>query len=200
MFIPYWVPLLVGNVAAHIDCHMQNGAIPLDLTTLTAGHPGLSANVASSFVDAGAVCLEHHGHEHGVVLSGNGDCSRTWRLFWPPATDQTRRTWRDMAEATEYGACGIAILVVKEHTGYSVLERARKYQGCDYWLGEEDDLPFQNKARLEISGILHGNDASVRQRVKEKVEQTRQSDGSGIPAYIVIVEFGRPVSYLVERS
>jgi hypothetical protein len=45
---------------------------------------------------------------------------------------------------------------VLELTDYTIVERACKGTGFDYWLGDEDDDLFQWKARLEISGILKG--------------------------------------------
>jgi hypothetical protein len=88
-------------------------------------------------------------------------------------------------------------------TGYTVVQRAVKGTGIDYWLGEEDVLPFQNMARLEISGILHGEASDVQQRVKEKINQTRRSDmtisGNPLPAFIVVVEFSQPLAQVVRR-
>lgn len=41
----------------------------------------------------------------------------------------------------------------------------------DYWLGQkEDDIPFEDKARLEVSGILKGTTAQINRRLKEKME------------------------------
>jgi hypothetical protein len=49
-------------------------------------------------------------------------------------------------------------------------------------------------ARLEVSGIRNGNRGKINARVKQKTEQTRASDAQGLPAYIIVVEFSRPVS------
>ena len=57
-----------------------------------------------------------------------------------------------------------------------------------------------NQTRLEVSGILDAQYPSrIVQRVKEKMEQTKQSDYSALPAYVIVVEFGRPVVYMVKR-
>ena len=72
-----------------------------------------------------------------------------------------------MQEATEWGACGVAILVVNQVTGKVVIERSKKGTGFDYWLGDNDDgdsLPFANSARLEVSGILTGTKAQIASR------------------------------------
>jgi hypothetical protein len=51
-------------------------------------------------------------------------------------------------------------------------------------------------ARLEVSGIRKGNRAQINARVKQKTEQTRASDVQGLPAYIIVVEFSRPISVI----
>jgi hypothetical protein len=55
-------------------------------------------------------------------------------------------------------------------------------------------LPFQRMARLEVSGIRKGSRSQINARVKQKTEQTRASDAEGLPAYIIVVEFSRPIS------
>ena len=72
-----------------------------------------------------------------------------------------RRTHNDLQDATEAGACGLAILLVQLFVGYTVVERSVKGTGFDYWLGSENDALFQNKARLEASGILRGDQNGV---------------------------------------
>jgi len=96
---------------------------------------------------------------------------------------------------------GIAFMLIRQLTQFTVIERSRKGTGFDYWLGSEDEageLPFQNKVRLEVSGIRKADDSRVRARIKQKIEQTNPSDGE-FPAYIIIVEFSRPLSFIVEK-
>ncbi|MDZ8054165.1 MAG: hypothetical protein RMX68_017240 [Aulosira sp. ZfuVER01] len=86
-------------------------------------------------------------------------------------------------------------------TKFIVIERSRKGTGFDYWLGSEDtagELPFQNKVRLEVSGIRKADNSRIRARIKQKIEQTNPSDGK-FPAYIIVVEFSRPQSFIVEK-
>lgn len=94
------------------------------------------------------------------------------------------------------GACGVAILAARELTGYTVVERSVKGTGFDYWLGAVNSPdsqlePLERKARLEVSGILHGATDIVEARIREKIRQTRRSAGE-FPAYIVVVEFHTP--------
>lgn len=83
-------------------------------------------------------------------------------------------------------------------TGKSVIERAKKGNGFDYWIGDtgEDDLIFSGKARLEVSGIPSGGDADIASRFKLKRIQIRAGDHLGIPAYIAVIEFGQPKAHL----
>lgn len=113
-----------------------------------------------------------------------------YRLDRTEVTERARGTY-DPDEATEFGACGIAILVLRAQTGFTV-QRAFKGTGFDYWVGKVDgERPFQNMARLEVSGIRRGGPRLVRARLRQKLAQVRSSDAS-LPAYAVVVEFGRP--------
>ena len=109
------------------------------------------------------------------------------------------RCHNDSEVATEHGAVGIAILLVKKVVGYSVIQRSRKGTGFDWWLGNEDELPFQNKARLEVSGIREGTAAQVSARVREKISQVAPSDDTGLPAHAIVVEFGQPSAEMRQK-
>jgi hypothetical protein len=76
-----------------------------------------------------------------------------------------------------------------------VVERSKKGRGFDYWLGDDDDLLFVGKARLEISGILSGSKAQIAARVKEKKGQLKPSDYLA-PGYVAVVEFGQPAAHV----
>lgn len=160
--------------------------------------PAISPTRGMALAEAGGVCLESRGHVMGAQLHVSGCANNIYLLEWPPVTDQMRRTWNDLQEATEDGAMGIAVLLAKKETGYAVLERSRKGTGFDYWMGDESIEPFQAKARLEISGILHGGDHEVRKRVRQKLRQTARSDGL-LPAYVIVVEFGKPQAQIQNK-
>ena len=110
-------------------------------------------------------------------------------------------TYADLQEATEYGACGIALLVAVRLTGMSRVEQSAKGTGVDYWLGPDVSGQgiFQRAARLEVSGILDGDSSKIAARLNVKLRQTRRSDESNLPAYIAIVEFRRPETRFVSR-
>jgi hypothetical protein len=120
----------------------------LDLNSLSVGMPGLTPACGKSLAEAAAVCLEDREHKPGVSLKLTGLKKQEHALNWLEVTDQQRRCYNDLQEATQFGASGVAILVVKEVTGLVVVERSKKGPGFDYWLGEvEDDLLFHDKAK-----------------------------------------------------
>jgi hypothetical protein len=152
--------------------------------------PRLTATAGQYMADAAAVCLADVGHSNEVPLRMTGEFLASYLLQRHGVTDQMRGTY-DLEEATEIGACGIAILVMRDQTGLTV-QRAYKGGGFDYWLGPiDEERPFQNLARLEVSGIRRGGRRLISARVKEKLEQVRRS-GEGLAAYVVVVEFTAP--------
>lgn len=170
----------------------------LELSRLSHEFQSLTPEFCTCLAQAGAICLEDQGHSNGVDLTINGEFNDVFQIYWPVITDQMRRTWKDEEVATEHGAYGIAFLLILDLTGFTVIERSRKGPGFDYWLGDNNGILFQNKARLEVSGIRRGDDGSIRMRINKKVKQTSVSDGF-YSAYIVIVEFSRPISQIVKK-
>jgi hypothetical protein len=122
----------------------------INFASLGQGMPGLTPANGTTLAEAAAVCLEDRDHRTGVQLRLAGMKKDTFMLEWSAVDEQQKRCYKDMQEATERGACGVAILMVKELTGHVVVERSRKGPGFDYWLGEDDDLLFTGKARLEV--------------------------------------------------
>jgi len=160
---------------------------------------GLSPQLGAAMAQAAAVCLEEQGHEPGTTCLGvRGHVTGSFALDWVPATEQATRTWREDVEATEHGACAVAISVMRAATGLTVTDRSRRGTGFDFWLGTEDSLFAQNAARLEVSGIRRGDNAAVGRRLREKAAQlqryTQRPKG-----YAVVVEFSRPLAHVEER-
>ncbi len=170
------------------------------LAALADGMPGLTAASGQMLAEAAAVCLEDRRHPIGVRLERHGLMREALHVEWPPIDDQVRRCHADMQEATERGACGIAILVAREATGLVVIERSKRGTGFDYWLGEKDyeGLPFAGTRRLEVSGMLTGTRRQVAARIKQKKEQMRPTD-SMAPGFVAVVEFGRPIACLESK-
>lgn len=148
--------------------------------------------------EAAAVCLDDCSHPRPVRITVDGDASAVFDLQWRAVDDRDRRTWADEGVATEYGACAIAILVVRLTRGHTVLQRSRKGTGFDYWMGDSTSMPFTEKARLEVSGIRRGSSRAVSARVKQKVRQISVSSGN-LPGIVVVFEFGTPLARMVDQ-
>jgi len=91
-----------------------------------------------------------------------------------------------------------------ELTEYEVIQQAIIGTGFDYWLGFKESNKNYNEdnflnARLELSGINNDKIGVVNARVREKIKQTKVSDYLNIPAYIIVTEFGQPISIFIKR-
>ena len=181
--------------------------------------PGITRVKGNDLAQAGAVCLELQGHQQGVRLIVRGSANNSYTMAWTPANNQTFRTWNDPDEATEAGAAGIAVLLAIKEIGYTVIARSRKGTGFDYWLGNADTLNIPAiereittrlrhilqddnlvvRGRMEVSGIRAGNDRQVRARMQQKLQQTNRSNALGLPGYVVVVEFSRPLAEVGEK-
>jgi hypothetical protein len=135
----------------------------ITLEPLTAGKFGLTKVCGSFLAEAAAFCLYQHKHAAPVVFTVRGDVAKSGFLVWDVVTEQHRGSYADLPEATEWGACGIAILVATRLTGIQFVQRSVKGAGVDYWLGDDTDDHglFQRKARLEVSGILEGGETQM---------------------------------------
>ena len=176
--------------------------VVLDLRELESGIPALTQALGRVHAEAAAVCLENQGHQEPVRLAVRKIDTPQYDLRWPALTDTMRRAYEDLERATELGAYGVAILLIRDQTGLTAIRQSRKGTGFDYWLGPDgadDQLVFQDAARLEVSGILSGTDSQFLTRVKQKLKQTEASDNSGLPAYACVVEFSRPQAEMATK-
>ncbi len=108
----------------------------LALADLSAAIPALTAEIGAYFIQACYVCLALNNHPPVVQVQVDGTFTEIFTLEWPGAiSSQTRRAWNDLDEATEQAAYGIAILLIRALTPYTVIERSRKGSGFDYWIG-----------------------------------------------------------------
>lgn len=160
--------------------------------------PGLTATAGGFLAEAAAVCLGLCGHNEEVVLLVTGRTRLLYQVRRPSVTLQMRRAHADLPEATEHGACAVAILATREMTGMRVLERSAKGTGFDFWIGDES-VPFRLRTRLEVSGILRGTMADVDRRAEQKCRQTERSDASRLDALVFVVEFSQPLAKVTRR-
>ncbi|MEL6590913.1 MAG: hypothetical protein AAFQ87_00185 [Bacteroidota bacterium] len=176
----------------------------IQLERLQEGLPAISPAFGAFLVEACQVCLAQAEHESGVELGVIGDINDQLALQWEgELTEQIRNSWLDLGEATEYGATAMAILLVLALTDLTVVGRSVKGTGFDYWLGpaesSRESERFEEKVRLEISGILSGDLKLIERRVKAKLRQTQRSDHLGLPALVIVTEFRKLLSYFAEK-
>jgi len=166
----------------------------MDLNDLRKGTVGITPEFGGTLCQAASVCLEHRSHQSGVLMTLSGSIvSDPVSVTWPPTDDQIRRCFADLQFATEFGGYGVAILIVEEFTDYRVIQRSAKGTGFDYWLGPKGSTAplFQDKGRLEVSGILDGDENSLRRRLQDKMAQLARGGVTG-QGYGVVVHFGNP--------
>jgi len=167
----------------------------LNLEDLRTGLMGLTPEYGCFCLQACTVCLEHSNHLNGVNVTLTGTSPNTLTLNWSSAvTEQVKRSWRDLQEATEFGATAIAILLASRLSIFKCIERSSKGTSFYYWLGDEDNLGiFQRKEALEISGILaESSTNTLADRMRSKERQTKRSATSITNTHICVTEFSSP--------
>jgi hypothetical protein len=169
----------------------------LILTDLERGLPGITPEVDAACSQAASVCLENQKHQAGVEMTLTGDEREVFAVEWRKPDARAIRAWSDLPEAVESGACAVAFLVMLAVTDFTVIGRSVKGTGIDYWLGKKRGVLFQHAARLEVSGILRGDAGQVERRAVLKRRQSRRSNATMIPGYVVVVEFSMPTTKMV---
>jgi hypothetical protein len=161
--------------------------------------PGLTPAWGEVLAEAASVCLAMEGHAIHIELKVGGSFEGSFLLERLDVNPQMTLAHRNEEEATELGACGVAILAVRSLTDLVVLHRSRKGTGFDYWLSLEGEHLLQRGERLEVSGIRKGTEAAIKSRTSEKMRQT-QRFRTDSPAWVAIVEFSRPLLRLMKVS
>lgn len=167
----------------------------LHLSEICKGYPGLNATAGTYLMENCIVCLSRHQHNcTGTIFTVSGDQSVAYDLVWENIyNDQMDRTYKDQFDATEQGAYCLAILLALKQNLYTVILKSPRLNGFDYYLGDEGDILFQNKARLEVSGIFKGPQ-NVDTRYKEKRQQIQISNSSNLPGIVGVIEFSSPLA------
>jgi hypothetical protein len=169
----------------------ENNVGDLILESLGSGIPALRENKASMLKECCIWCLTKCEHSNGVIIKSlfcdRPDC---YRVIWDENYINIDNIFRayNSDDAIEFGAEAITLLLIKEHTPYTAIERAVKGTGIDYWLGYKSNNPTilfsKNDARLEITGILEERGTNtIKYRIKKKMKQTEASDHT-FPVYI----------------
>ncbi len=173
----------------------------INVSSIKSGLPGITPVAASQLYEAFEMCMHISGHGERTNLTMSGLSNESIDVLWTDNfNSQKERTYADIQYTVEHGAVCLSVMLLTALTPYTVIERSRKGTGIDYWLGDKDCVLFQRKARLEVSGILKGDDTTLNRRYVSKVEQTRQSDSLQLPAYLSVIEFSRPKAIFNKRG
>ena len=155
----------------------------------------LSETKSCDLSEAASVCLDNQGHKQYTQLEVIGEFTNKYELKWNAVTTKIRNTRADLIETTEHGAICVAALLTFELTDYKIVRQSVRGTGFDYWLGNKDDVyPFQNVARLEISGILKGTKTQVKKRINDKFKRFNKYKSMIYPTYVCVTEFSHPLA------
>lgn len=167
---------------------------------LRDGKLGLTATAGAFLSESAEFCLSKNDHPAPVLLNITGDSQSSGLLHWSkPDERMAEKTYGNQKEAAEDGAYAVAIVVVTEIEKFPAVAKSPIGTGMDYWItGNDDSQIFL--ARLEVSGIFRGSSGQINARLETKLEQTKSSDDTRLPAYAAIVEFGSPEIRLSKRS
>lgn len=140
----------------------------LDLAELRTMHPRLPAEVAAILVARGALALVREGHESPKDLHTDvEDQVHSAVLGWP-AVDSGDLSQHPPNQVTEYGAEAVALAVVSQVQGWSVVCRMDE-EHAD-WLLEKGEETLG----LEVSGVARG---PLDSRLAEKLVQVSRARG-----------------------
>ena len=176
----------------------------LNISELNNGLPTLTPIYGQEMAEAAAFCLYKNSHKSNECVLKcfkklNND-AEDFLLVWDKLDPRVESTYGDFDEAVEHGAMGLSILLSINLTEFKTVERSMKLTGIDFWIGDKDSDMFQRKARLEISGILNGDNQKFKTRIRQKFKQTNKSDNSGIDCYISVIEFSEPVASFLSKK
>jgi hypothetical protein len=113
-------------------------------------------------------------------------------------------SWRDLKEATEYAAMGLAVLLISALTVYSVFQRNDQGEDADFTMQEISDpnIILDNsvqKAHLEVSGIFAESlTNTLNMRISAKTKGLEKRVMPSLPVFIAVIEFGIPKAKIVE--
>jgi hypothetical protein len=155
----------------------------LDIYNLHQTH-GLKRELTDVFAASAAICMERHRTSPTIwSVQFDGNASAEYEVAWQTPTDEDRRSYNNDEEATELGACGIALAAVEAHLGLVALSRAEPRSGVDFYLlaphpdrfvGLAYDFDYPGLVGLEVSGINRDTDATMGSRLRAKIQQVRR--------------------------
>ena len=178
----------------------------LELDKIHQAIPYMKKSLADYIYDAAVFCFHHHRHQSGIrcEVQSLEETFLVVSIVWTKQfADDIKRTFGGTDYAVEFAAECIACLTIRAITEYTVIERSQRFDGVDFWLAErsdEDKLSFHRSARMESKGITEARYPSdIKAQVDKGIKQSKRSDNTLLPAYIIVTEFSTPVVVMVQR-
>ncbi len=166
----------------------------INLSQLTS-LPSFSQNVSEFYKEAAICALTICGHKKGVQVKIFGVLEEKIELFWTDDIGEgVAKGWKDEAELVEYGATGIALLLLLNLTDYTIFERSPKGTRADFWVGKiNEDGEEELTGLLEISGMKKETPNNrINARLNKRIKRMEESPFRTIPFYVFIIEFTAP--------
>ena len=177
---------------------MQDPILPIH--NMERRHRGLTQAVADSNLEALRVCLDrHHAPPVSFEIVEIGHQSVTATLDWDATDDAIKNAWTNEKNATEDGAYACVLAAVELLYGLVSVGQAEEGTGSDYYVAPPGASPydFEERIRLEVSGVDRGNESDVRRRLRRKLAQA-SGGRSDLPAIAGVVGF-REKLILIQR-
>lgn len=176
----------------------------LRLESLADRIPVITEEAVGYYKQNCMVCFHRNGHKSGVrLITHHLGSNDIWEVFWlGDVTEQLLKNYPRVPRVTEDAACAIALLFIRECTDFTGIEMSVLGTSIDYYLAPKNqdqdiDLLFNHTARLEASGILEENENNtVEKRINDKLNRLKLE--GNLPTYIVVVEFSKPWSKMVQ--
>lgn len=182
----------------------ESNAKPLKVEEVVRdfGH-ALTQNYLNVLVECCVLSLTNRGHLSGVHLLAhdyeNNLLQENIAVTWTTEVNkQMLNTWTDENRTADHGAMCLALHITKKILGHNNVYNSQLGEGVDYWV--MDPETFDYIARIEVSGIRQETTKnSIKTRIKVKIEQTKQSDYTMVPAYVSVVEFSKPATVFLKK-
>lgn len=159
---------------------------------LEARHPGLTTGVALGFREAAEVCLDRH-HSPPTDLIVDRGTQIEAIAEWQEPDERTKHAWANEIDTTEAGAYCVALAAIEATDDLVAVRRAETHTGADYYVAPKGASAgdLEDAFRLEVSGIDEATQASVKARLRQKLEQAGRGR-SNLPAIAAVVAFSPP--------
>ena len=166
--------------------------LTLPFIDLATRHPGISDGIGLSFQEAAAVCLDRHHSSPATFDIRDNAKERQAELTWGVPDDNLKGAWANEIDATEAGACALALATVELARGLVAIRRAETRSGADYYVDMPGTMPddLETAVRLEISGTSDPSSTVLEARLKQKLAQTARG-ASNLPAMAAVVGFAQ---------